>query len=697
MFDHNKKHLKSTLLTLSLLIGTVLTHAQTNLDSLWNVWQDETLEDTIRLNALADVGYHLTETEPDSALYFASLLNTFALRKGLEYYIGKAHLISGYAYDAKGTLDLAFEELEHANDIFYKLEDNHSLARVLNAMGSVKWTAGEYRLSINLRQQSMAIYNEIGDKEGMASCLQGIAYGYFQMGQYSTAMKRVQESLAISQETGDEEGVSWCINALGVFYARQGNDEKALEYFLKALEMNEKLDDQLSIAYSLRNIASHYYAIGNKDKTLECYERSLAIAETLNNKRGMALSLSSLGNFYLQEDQFEKAVNYYQRSLKVAKETGSKKLICKGLDDMGQYYLAQAKPDLSISFCQQSLAIAIEIESVQDELKACKCLYQVNKDLERHKQALVYHEKMKVLEDIINVGELAENLQQMEFQNQMLADSIITAEEKKNMQMAYELEVSEYEKSRNLYMAGGLFFLMMAIGLYGRNRYVKKSKLRIEIEKERSDNLLLNILPAEVAAELKEKGESEAKDFDDVTVLFTDFVEFTQTAEKLTAKELVIEINACFKTFDEIMDKYNLEKIKTIGDAYMAAGGLQVPKTSGPEDVVKASLEMQVFMLQRKVERNAQNLPAFNMRAGIHTGPVVAGIVGVKKFQYDIWGDTVNTASRIESSGEIGKVNISEATYDILKSNPNFSFENRGKIEAKGKGEIEMYFIIENN
>jgi class 3 adenylate cyclase len=141
------------------------------------------------------------------------------------------------------------------------------------------------------------------------------------------------------------------------------------------------------------------------------------------------------------------------------------------------------------------------------------------------------------------------------------------------------------------------------------------------------------------------------------------------------------------------MDKYSIEKIKTIGDAYMAAGGLPVPMDDSVKKTVLAALEMQSFIGMRKAEQDAIGKPAFEMRVGIHTGPVVAGIVGVKKFQYDIWGDTVNTASRIESNGAVGKVNISQKTYELLKDDTDFIFESRGKIEAKGKGEIEMFFV----
>ncbi len=213
------------------------------------------------------------------------------------------------------------------------------------------------------------------------------------------------------------------------------------------------------------------------------------------------------------------------------------------------------------------------------------------------------------------------------------------------------------------------------------------------MEKDRSENLLLNILPAEIAEELKLKGKADARDFEMVSILFSDFKGFTAQSAKLSASELVNEINFCFEAFDGIMEKFGIEKIKTIGDAYMAAGDLPVPTDDAIKNTVLAALDMQAFVKQRKAEKDTKDLPTFEMRVGIHTGPVVAGIVGLKKFQNDIWRDTVNTASRMETNGEVGKVNISETTYALLSDNPSLSFISRGKIEAKGKGEIEMYFV----
>ena len=239
----------------------------------------------------------------------------------------------------------------------------------------------------------------------------------------------------------------------------------------------------------------------------------------------------------------------------------------------------------------------------------------------------------------------------------------------------------------------------------------------LRAEKKRSDTLLLNILPSEVAEELKANGTAPARAIDQVTILFTDFKDFTAMSERVSATTLVRDLNECFSAFDRICEKHGIEKIKTIGDAYMAAGGLPTPNTTHALDVLRAALEIRDFIDEGKARKIAAGLPYFEIRIGIHTGPVVAGIVGVKKFQYDIWGDTVNTASRMESSGEVGQVNISGATYALVKdvarsqlsvvraragrrttgkqqrTTPAFIFTPRGKIQAKGKGEMEMYFV----
>ncbi|MBL7775832.1 MAG: GAF domain-containing protein, partial [Saprospiraceae bacterium] len=210
-------------------------------------------------------------------------------------------------------------------------------------------------------------------------------------------------------------------------------------------------------------------------------------------------------------------------------------------------------------------------------------------------------------------------------------------------------------------------------------------------EKQKTDELLLNILPAEIADELKEKGQASAKMYERATILFCDFRNFTQLAENTQPAELVKLIDLYFSAFDEIVQVHGVEKIKTVGDAYIAAGGLPDPEKGAPETVVRAAFEMQALARRIRAEREPHGLPFFELRIGMHTGPVVAGVVGLRKFAYDIWGDTVNTAARMEEKSEPGKINISGATYAYIQH--LFQCSYRGKIPAKHKGEIDMYFV----
>lgn len=229
------------------------------------------------------------------------------------------------------------------------------------------------------------------------------------------------------------------------------------------------------------------------------------------------------------------------------------------------------------------------------------------------------------------------------------------------------------------------------IEIIKQKEQVEKQKRMLEEEKVKTEKLLLNILPREMADELKNKGKAKARKYRSSTVMFTDFKSFTTLAEKYSPEELVAELDSYFIKFDEIVDKYNVEKIKTIGDAYMAAGGVPIRNKSNAIDTTLAALEIQGAMREIKKAKESLGEEAWELRIGLHSGDLIAGVVGIKRFAYDIWGDTVNVAAHMESSGEVGKVNISETTYEAVAE--FFETEYRGKVKAKHKGEIDMYFV----
>ncbi len=270
----------------------------------------------------------------------------------------------------------------------------------------------------------------------------------------------------------------------------------------------------------------------------------------------------------------------------------------------------------------------------------------------------------------------------------------------------YFFQMNTHLNTEEALVNGGLLLLVVTVFMFMliETRYrltISNIKFKIALleanealadEKSQSDKLLRNILPDEVADELKTTGKASAKHYPKVSVLFTDFKGFTVRSANMTPEEVIEELNKCFSAFDAIVEKYNLEKIKTIGDAYMCAGGLPLANDSNPVDAIRAGLAMQEYMTAYKNECIAKGEPYYECRLGINTGEVVAGVVGTKKFAYDIWGDTVNTASRAESSGAVGLVNITETTYELVKD--IFTCEYRGDIEVKGKGLMKMYFVL---
>ncbi|EMJ89111.1 adenylate/guanylate cyclase domain-containing protein [Leptospira meyeri] len=234
-----------------------------------------------------------------------------------------------------------------------------------------------------------------------------------------------------------------------------------------------------------------------------------------------------------------------------------------------------------------------------------------------------------------------------------------------------------------------VFFFILLI-----NQFVKavnKAEDKLIAEHQKSESLLLNVLPLEVARELKQNGVSKPRHYSSATVCFTDFEGFTKIAETLSPSELVEELDRCFSYFDSLMERHKLEKLKTIGDSYMFVGGIPKSNATHAIDSVLAALEIQAFMNQMKEIKAVQGLPYWELRLGIHSGELIAGVIGDKKFAYDVWSDTVNTASRCESSGMTGKINISSSTYELIKD--FFQCEYRGEVPAKHKGNIKMYFV----
>lgn len=314
-------------------------------------------------------------------------------------------------------------------------------------------------------------------------------------------------------------------------------------------------------------------------------------------------------------------------------------------------------------------------------------LYERERELET-----MYQSRLETERELIESKRIMDSLEM-----RSIVDSLEIIQQKLILDQQ-SVEIRDQALLRNLFIALAVIFGLIAFSLYYRwrttqkfNNLLKEKNNIIITEQKKSDALLLNILPHSIAEELKKNGTAEAKRHQSVTVLFSDFVNFSQITTKKDPKTLVADLDYCFKAFDAIIVKNKLEKIKTIGDAYMCAGGLPESNETHAHQIMQAAIEMQAFLKNWADENKHKNIPIFKARIGIHTGPLIAGVVGDKKFAYDIWGDTVNIASRMETAAEAGRINVSKTTYELLKD--DFEFTARGSIEAKNIGPLNMYFL----
>jgi class 3 adenylate cyclase len=476
--------------------------------------------------------------------------------------------------------------------------------------------------------------------------------------------------------------------AIADSYGMIHNYDLALKYYNRGIEILRKEGkDSINLATALLNAGYLYFDHERLDSALLYYEESGNIFRNLNYSIGVAYYLGNVGQLHAELGNDDIAEANLKQANQLLRDLGDLHPISEYLLYLSDLYLKRGDEATALNYAEQSLDLALKFglkEQISDANLKLSELYeklgQVDKAITYYKDHVIYKDSLA------SIGALQEmaNLQtQFEVAQKQAEVDLLTK----------EAEISDLQSRRQRWVIFAtalslIFVAVLAFSAYRRYKYVRNTSKIIEREKDRSEKLLLNILPRETATELKEHGTVKARRIEGVTVLFTDFIGFTHYAEHEAPEQMVQSIDYYFKQFDEITTRHNLEKIKTIGDSFMCAGGLH-SESSQAKEVVEAALEMVDIMDQMKDSET--EFIHFHMRVGVHTGPVVAGIVGTKKWQYDIWGDTVNIASGMEANSISGKVNISESTYDQVKN--AFKTEYRGEIKIKNRGPMKMYFV----
>ncbi|MFD1314112.1 adenylate/guanylate cyclase domain-containing protein [Namhaeicola litoreus] len=618
------------------------------------------------------------------------------------------------------------KNIDSLRDVLTKSKKDSLSVNALNEISSDLLNQGEFSQSLEFAQRAKKLANEIGFTKGEAYAFKQIGLVHYYQGNYIETFDNWTKSLETFELSTDSTGIANILNNLGGLYRLQGSNAKAIEFSLRSLRIAEKIKDSLRVVSALGNIAityadnpqdyelaldyynqmvpylvsgnnielakAYYFGVGlikddqaNYEEALKSFKEALSITE---NTIYYAENLMFLGQTYYHMGDLERANQYLDLGHEIAIANDQQ---YENIQILIQKGIVNQKNDAkeAIRFFEEAETLAKEMELTYELRDIYDGLSKAYKNQGDFRNAYNYQNKYLAQNDSLFNLETDDKIRglQFDFDLNKKQDEISLLEKEGEIQ---ELKV---QKQRNV-IYGTIFssvlLFLLVMGVFNRYRFMKKTKQIIEAEKDKSDDLLLNILPEETALELKKHGKVKAKSYNSVTVLFTDFKGFTTFAQHLTPEELVHSVDYYFSKFDEIMEKYGLEKIKTIGDAYMCAGGLMASSKNHAKSMVQAAIEMTNFVSSTKLMKPA-GITCFDVRIGINTGPVVAGVVGTKKFAYDIWGDTVNVAARMESMSEPGMINISEDTFELI--NDVYDCEYRGEIEAKNKGLMKMYFV----
>ena len=633
-----------------LFIGTHLICASlfsqnSRIDSLKSELESRQL-DSVKVDLLNEMGLeYLYEEEFDEAKsVFEEARKTaeaFNFEKGQAYALKNLGLVHYY----QGNFAQVFDSWTQSLQIFESIPDTLGIANLSSNMGVIYYDQGSYARALDYYLQSLRYSEFLDDPVRITTALVNIGGVYTQMQEYEKALS-YYEQLALYLDRIDNPDIeSAYLLGTGEVYSLKNDHKMALDYYLQALKSTQGTPDY---AHNLTMIGKEEYELGSRDLAIKYYDSAYAIATRDNLPLDLVQTRLAMGRIYMNEDP-KKAIEIYEEGAFIAK----------------------------------SMAIN---EDLKDIYEGMSIAYR---NLGDYKNAYVYQEEFLNLKDSIFNIDTDDKIRglQFDFDLQKKEDEIGLLEKEAQIQELQE----KRQKTITWAVSILLFFIgLLALGQYRRFKFIKETNRIIANEKERSENLLLNILPEETAQELKDHGKVKAKRYEQVTVLFTDFVGFTSYSQDLEPEELVASVDHYFSKFDEIVEQHGMEKIKTIGDAYMCVGGIPEPDESHVVKIIEVAFEFIRFLNESK-SGIQENITPFDVRIGLNTGPVVAGVVGTKKFAYDIWGDTVNVASRMESNSEPGRINISEYTYELIKD--EFDCEYRGEIKVKNHGKMKMYFV----
>ena len=674
-------------------------NAQTQLDSLHAIWQDKAEVDSVRAKAYYRYIWEgFLYSNPDSALVFAKNL----VRYGTDHKYPKAknfgYNIQGIVYKNKSDYSKAIAFQEKGLALYKKEGDKKNIASTFHNMAIIYRITGDHAKALEYYNQSISINKEINNQKGIANSLAAIGFIYAIQGNYPKAIACYNEGLKINEQLGDQVGLADFQINIGSVYFEQGNDIKALEYFNESFNFYKAQGNQYRLSEILNNIGLISQNQRDYDQALNYFKQSKAINEQIDYKIGIAKDLNCIGLVYDNLGENKKALEYYNQSLNIQQKISDKHGMARSIINIGGVYLDQDSYSKSIDNCQKGYQLALSMNDISVQRDACKCLYDAFKALGKANKALFYMEKIRLLDDSLNLKETATKLQQMEFKKEILADSL----EFSKKQAIGKMKLEKSENTKRVLIIGAILLLLLASVIYygyrqkqRANRYLKERNA-FEIEnKKKAMTLFSQQVSPEIAKELLSDSYKSGANKVRACIMFLDIRNFTPFSESRDATEINQYQNDVFGFMIDIISEHNGIINQFMGDGFLASFGAPASPGNHSQNAVNASLKI----LKELEDRcSSGQLIQTKIGIGLHTGEIVTGNVGTtQRRQYSVTGNTVILASRIEQLNKQFKSEIllSKEVINDLNDIENYTFESLGPIQLKGRSEpVEVIQLV---
>jgi len=688
---------------------------------------------TIRAKALYLLGYCSSIFgEYDTSIQYFQTSISISQQLNLQENIANCYNGLGNTYKNLGEIERSMSFFNNALEIYEDLNIISKVALVKGNIGIIQDDLGLFDKAIENYNFAIDVYETLQDTTSLAKIINYLGNIYLELSSMDKALEYYTRSLSLGEESGNKMSIAIALSNIGNIYNKQGTFQFALEYYNKALAIYENIGEKSQIAAIFSVIGIVYKGLGSYDLAIEYQRKSLDINQQIKNKKGVSNNIINIGVIYGNLQSYNKAIDYYSEALSILEEIGDISTIIHCKLQIALVYIKKEQFELANNLLLELMPM-VESLGIKKHIVNCySCLGSTHLGLNNTKEAKKYFEKAidiqkneirtdkNIANLLISLGEVClfeqDYNQAISYLNESLELSTKT-QDKVQICKGHKYLAEVYSQLHNWQKSDYHFRQFYEIEKSLQNNEALLSVERFDIERKAAnrekelaierarflerESILKNILPDSVTNRLV-KGENPIADhFQSATVLFFDIVGFTALSSIIPPKQLVYLLDNIFSKADEIVESFGLEKIKTIGDGYLAVANVTTPHEEHQKATALAALQLLETMKDLTVNIPSElgetewinNMNDIEIRIGIHNGEVVAGIIGKNKYTYDLWGDAVNVASRMESYSEAGRIHVSEEFAKSITSYPEFKLTSRGEITVKGKGTMKTFWL----